>query len=103
MLAASLLIEQNDDWLVGRRYLSEGSMALVLAGRPEPEGAPVPRGPARPGRAVGALGGDLRAARGRAGVVHPPDRAVRRARCGALACGSVASVARRGTSGRVPV
>ena len=29
-LAASLLIEQNDDWLVGRRYLSEGSMALVL-------------------------------------------------------------------------
>ncbi|MGE0025589.1 MAG: IS256 family transposase [Thermoleophilia bacterium] len=29
-LAASLLIEQNDEWLVGRRYLSEGSMALVL-------------------------------------------------------------------------
>ena len=29
-LAASLLIEQNDEWLVGRRYLSEHSMALVL-------------------------------------------------------------------------
>jgi transposase-like protein len=34
-LAASLLIEQNDEWLVGRRYLSEGSMALVL-GRASP-------------------------------------------------------------------
>lgn len=32
-LAASLLIEQNDEWLVGRRYLSEGSMALVLGRR----------------------------------------------------------------------
>jgi putative transposase len=41
-LAASLLIEQNDDWLVGRRYLSEGSMALVLGGGPEPESAPAP-------------------------------------------------------------
>jgi hypothetical protein len=38
-LAASLLIEQNDEWLVGRRYLSEGSMALVL-GRREDEPAP---------------------------------------------------------------
>ena len=27
-----LLVEQNDEWLVGRRYLSESSMALVLAG-----------------------------------------------------------------------
>jgi hypothetical protein len=26
-----LLVEQNDEWLVGRRYLSETSMALVLA------------------------------------------------------------------------
>jgi hypothetical protein len=26
-----LLIEQNDAWLVGRRYLSEASMALVVA------------------------------------------------------------------------
>lgn len=41
-LAASLLIEQNDDWLVGRRYLSEGSMALVL-GREQAEGGPRPR------------------------------------------------------------
>lgn len=35
-LASSLLIEQNDEWLVGRRYLSEHSMALVLD-RGEPE------------------------------------------------------------------
>jgi hypothetical protein len=26
-----LLLEQNDEWLVGRRYLSESSMALVIA------------------------------------------------------------------------
>jgi hypothetical protein len=26
-----LLLEQNDEWLVGRRYLSETSTALVLA------------------------------------------------------------------------
>jgi hypothetical protein len=26
-----LLLEQIDEWLVGRRYLSETSMALVLA------------------------------------------------------------------------
>jgi len=30
-LAGSLLIEQNDEWLVGRRYLSEESMQAVLA------------------------------------------------------------------------
>jgi putative transposase len=30
-LAGMLLVEQNDEWLVGRRYLSEASMALVLA------------------------------------------------------------------------
>ena len=30
-LAGSLLIEQNDEWLVMRRYLSEESMRLVLA------------------------------------------------------------------------
>ncbi len=30
-LAGALLIEQNDDWLVGRRYLSEESLAVVLA------------------------------------------------------------------------
>jgi putative transposase len=29
-LAGALLIEQNDEWLVGRRYLSEESMRLVL-------------------------------------------------------------------------
>lgn len=30
-LAGALLIEQNDEWLVGRRYLSEESMQAVLA------------------------------------------------------------------------
>jgi putative transposase len=36
-LAGMLLIEQNDEWLVGRRYRSEASMALVAAtGHPDP-------------------------------------------------------------------
>ena len=30
-LAGMVLLEQNDEWLVGRRYLSEASIALVLA------------------------------------------------------------------------
>jgi len=30
-LAASLLIEQNDEWLVSRKYLSAESIALALA------------------------------------------------------------------------
>ncbi len=46
-LAASLLVEQNDDWLVGRRYLSEGSMALVLR-RGEADGGAVTPAPAGP-------------------------------------------------------
>ena len=33
-LAGMLLLEQNDEWLVGRRYLSETSLALVLATDP---------------------------------------------------------------------
>jgi transposase-like protein len=32
-LAGMLCIEQNDEWLVGRAYLSAGSISLVLAGR----------------------------------------------------------------------
>jgi hypothetical protein len=30
-LAGMLLLEQNDEWLVGRCYLAETSMALVMA------------------------------------------------------------------------
>jgi hypothetical protein len=30
-LAGMVLLEQNDEWLVGRRYLSETSMTLVVA------------------------------------------------------------------------
>jgi hypothetical protein len=33
-LAGSLLIEQNDEWLVSRRYLSEASMAELTATEP---------------------------------------------------------------------
>ena len=32
-LAGMLCIEQNDEWLVGRSYLSAGSISLVLAGQ----------------------------------------------------------------------
>jgi len=31
-----LLIEQNDEWLVARRYLSQESLALVLDPEPDP-------------------------------------------------------------------
>jgi len=36
-LAASLLVEQNDEWLVGRRYLSAESIALVHEGEDREE------------------------------------------------------------------
>lgn len=36
-MAGALLLEQNDEWLVQRRYLSAESMALVLA---EPDSEP---------------------------------------------------------------
>jgi putative transposase len=39
-LAGALLIEQNDEWLVSRRYLSEESLALVLAADTRPDAAP---------------------------------------------------------------
>jgi transposase-like protein len=39
-LAGALLIEQNDEWLVGRRYLSEESLALLLAADSDRDGAP---------------------------------------------------------------
>jgi putative transposase len=40
-LAGALLIEQNDEWLVGRRYLSAESIALVLEDQGD-EGKEVP-------------------------------------------------------------
>ncbi len=39
-LAGMLLLEQNDEWLVGRRYLSETSLALALALAPDPDHRP---------------------------------------------------------------
>ena len=36
-LAGALLIEQNDEWIVCRRYLSEESLALVLEDQGEQE------------------------------------------------------------------
>ena len=36
-LAGMLLIEQNDEWLVARRYLSQESLALVLEDKPTQE------------------------------------------------------------------
>jgi transposase-like protein len=36
-LAGALLLEQNDEWLVCRRYLSAESMALILNGTPDGE------------------------------------------------------------------
>lgn len=36
-LAGALLIEQNDEWLVSRRYLSEESLGLVLNDQADPE------------------------------------------------------------------
>ena len=36
-LAGALLSEQNDEWLVQRRYLSVESMALALADPATPE------------------------------------------------------------------
>jgi hypothetical protein len=42
-LAGMLLLEQNDEWLVGRRYLSETSMALVTTDHAAPSATPAPR------------------------------------------------------------
>jgi hypothetical protein len=39
-----MLSNQQRDWLVGRRYLSEGSMALVLAGTADDDVTEKPSG-----------------------------------------------------------
>ncbi len=45
-LAGALLIEQNDEWLVGRRYLSEESLALILRDPAEADSEEVKQLPA---------------------------------------------------------
>jgi transposase-like protein len=45
-LSGALLIEQNDEWLVGRRYLSEESLALVLEERDDAQREEVKQLPA---------------------------------------------------------
>ena len=42
-LSGALLIEQNDEWLVCRRYLSEESMRLILEAVTDPEISLPPR------------------------------------------------------------
>lgn len=34
-LAAGLLVEINDEWMVQHRYISQASMALLLANNPD--------------------------------------------------------------------
>ena len=42
-LVGAQLIEQNDEWLVARRYLSEESLALVLEDQGNEETKEVPQ------------------------------------------------------------
>lgn len=51
-LAGALLLEQNDEWLVQRRYLSAESMNSCS---PPPPTGPTPRSPSRPRRSPALL------------------------------------------------
>jgi hypothetical protein len=55
-LATSLLVEQNDDWLVQKRYLSLGSIALLTGDENGPYGPADADQPALPEGALAGVG-----------------------------------------------
>jgi transposase-like protein len=55
-LATSLLVEQNDEWLIQKRYLSLGSIALLTTDEPGPYGPADTDQPALPEGALAGAG-----------------------------------------------